>query len=277
MLLWGKYLEIIYDIKRLEKRVMSQHQIKFSIITVCLNAEDTIGETIDSVNAQMYSDYEYIIWDGVSKDHTLDIVEEHVEKGKTAIFSEKDNGLYNAMNKAVHKCSGDYVLFLNSGDTFADVQVLSDVASRIEKDRVKADIYFGNVFRKREDKTELEKYHGKKIVLRLLLVGRMPCHQSMFTRLEVMKKYGFDESYSITADYNFLMKCHRKQHSIRYIDRAISCFDCTAGISAQDDNLEEMRQQDDRSMKELYPIWFYLLKPVKKAGRWVKDFQKEKK
>lgn len=255
---------------------MSQHQIKFSIITVCLNAEDTIQETIVSVNAQIYPNYEYIIWDGASKDHTMDIVVKFAEKGRTEIFSEKDNGLYNAMNKAVHKCSGDYILFLNSGDTFADEQVLSDVAARIEKDKVKADIYFGNVFRKRADKTELEKYRGKKVVLRLLLAGRMPCHQSMFTRLEIMKEYGFDESYSITADYNFLMKCYRKRHSIHYIDRAISCFDCTAGISSQDNNLEEMRRQDDRSMKELYPIWFYLLKPIKKAGRWVKDFRQNK-
>lgn len=86
-----------------------------------------------------------------------------------------------------------------------------------------------------------------------------------------MKKYGFDESYSITADYNFLMKCRKNKHTIYYFDRVISCFDCTAGISSLDDNLEEMRKQDDRSMKEIYPMWFYVLRPVKWIGRKLKD------
>ena len=237
--------------------------VKFSIVNVCLNAEETILETIDSVKQQTYQNYEYILWDGLSEDRTLEIIRENARTDNTSIFSEKDSGLYNAMNQAVEKCNGDYVLFLNSGDTFADEKVLSDVAKWIENDALKSDIYFGNVLRKRENRTELETYHGKEIVLRLLLAGRMPCHQAMFTRLEVMRKYAFDEKYSITADYNFLMKCRRYNHPIQYIDRTICCFDCTQGISSMDSNLEEMRRQDDESMKELYPVWYYILKPVK--------------
>lgn len=250
---------------------MSRQQIKFSIITVCLNAEATILETMHSVEGQIYSDYEYIIWDGLSQDNTVNIIRENAGGSKLRLFTEKDSGLYNAMNRALQKCSGDYVLFLNSGDTFADEMVLADVAKRIEKDRIQADIYFGNVLRKREEGTVLENYRGRAIVLRLLLAGRMPCHQAMLTNVNIMKKYGFDESYTITADYNFLMKCHKNKHTIRYIDRVISCFDCIEGISAQEENLEKMRKQDDRSMRELYPVWFYILKPVKWVGRRLKD------
>ncbi len=250
---------------------MCRQQIKFSIITVCLNAEATILETMHSVEKQMYSAYEYIIWDGLSQDNTVDIIKENASGSKLKLFTEKDSGLYNAMNKALQKCSGDYVLFLNSGDSFVDEKVLADVAKWIEKDRIQADIYFGNVLRKKEEGTILENYRGKAVVLRLLLAGRMPCHQAMFTNLNIMKKYGFDESYTITADYNFLMKCHKNKHTIQYIDRVISCFDCTEGISAQEKNLEKMRKQDDRSMRELYPVWFYILKPVKWVGRLLKD------
>lgn len=250
---------------------MDQQKIKFSIVTVCLNAESTILETMNSVKKQIYSNYEYVIWDGLSEDRTVEVIQENAGADNILFFSKKDSGLYNAMNQALEKCNGDYVLFLNSGDTFADERVLSDVADLIEQDNLKADIYFGNVLRKREKKTVLEKYHGRDIVLRLLLAGHMPCHQSIFTKLEVMQKYCFDERYSITADYNFLMKCRRYKHPIKYIDRVISCFDCTQGISATSSNLEEMRRQDDESMKELYPGWYYLLKPVKKVGRWLKN------
>lgn len=242
---------------------MFQGKAKFSIVTVCLNAEDTILETIHSVKQQTYLNYEYVIWDGLSKDHTLDIIRENAQADNITVFSQKDSGLYNAMNQAVEKCVGEYILFLNSGDTLADERVLADVADWMDRDESRSDIYFGNVLRKRENGTELETYRGKDIVLKLLLAGRMPCHQSIFTRTEVMKKYTFDEKYSITADYNFLMKCRKYNHPIQYMDRTISCFDCTQGISSMGSNLEEMRRQDDASMKELYPGWYYILKPVK--------------
>lgn len=254
---------------------MADTKIKFSVVTVCLNAEDTIDNTIESVRMQTYPNYEYIIWDGKSIDSTLDKVYKSIDMLHTKVYSEKDSGLYNAMNQATQKCDGEYLLFLNSGDTFADEKVLQDVADFIESDQRKADIYFGNVIRKRREGEVVETYHGRDIVLRLLLVGRMPCHQSIFTRTAVMKEYGFDESYSITADYNFLMKCRRYHKKIQYIDRIISRFDCIQGISSEIDNLEKMRQQDDRSMKELYPGWYYILKPIKAVGRRIKNMKEK--
>jgi hypothetical protein len=95
----------------------------------------------------------------------------------------------------------------------------------------------------------------------------MPCHQSIFTNLVLMKEYRFNEDYHITADYNFLMRCRRNKKNLQYVDRTVSCFDCTQGISSQEDNLEEMRRQDDRGMKELYPCWYCLLKPIKAVVR----------
>ena len=247
-----------------------QKDIKFSVVTVCLNAADTILTTMRSVMEQTYLNYEYIIWDGQSEDETPEIIRQNTKSELIRVFSEPDTGLYNAMNKAIDHCRGDYILFLNSGDTLADPTVLADVADRIAADGKRAELYFGDVIRKTDKGDVLETYRGKDVVFRLLLAGRMPCHQSIFTDTDLMRKYRFDESYSITADYNFLMKCQRYGHFIRHIDRTVSCFDCTKGISAQRSNLEVMRRQDDRSMKELYPGWYFIMKPVKKIVRWLK-------
>lgn len=250
-----------------------ERQVKFSIVTVCLNAEETIEATMRSVLTQTYQNYEYIIWDGKSTDSTLERAARYESRGHVRIYSEKDSGLYNAMNCATALCSGDYILFLNSGDMLADENVLQDMADEIDKDHAEADLYFGSVIRKRDGGEELETYRGRGIVFRLLLAGRMPCHQSIFTRQSVMRAYGFDESYSITADYHFLMRCTKDQKRICHVDRVISRFDCTQGISSQVSNLAEMRRQDDRSMKELYPVWYYVLKPVKAAVRFLKTIR----
>lgn len=246
---------------------MSRENIKFSIVTVCLNAESTIIKTMRSVRKQSYANYEYIIWDGKSQDRTLELIMQEQWGDNLTIVSEPDDGLYHAMNKAIVRCTGDFVLFLNSGDMLADRNVLSDIADYIFKDRSNADVYFGNVVRMMADREVLEAYRGKDIAFRLLLAGRMPSHQSMFTRVELMKEYYFDERYTITADYNFLMKCRKYGKKLQYIDRKISRVDCVDGISSRADNLEEMRKQDDRSMRELYPIWYFILKPAKAVVR----------
>lgn len=97
---------------------MSRQQIKFSIITVYLNTKATIPEIIHSVERQTYSGYEDIICDGLSQDNTVNIIKENTGNSKLKLFTEQDSGLYNAMNRAMQKCSGDYVRLLNSGDTW---------------------------------------------------------------------------------------------------------------------------------------------------------------
>ncbi|KJE37149.1 hypothetical protein UF64_00215 [Thalassospira sp. HJ] len=99
---------------------------KFSVITVCYNSEKTIAETIQSVKKQSFKDYEHLIVDGLSSDNTGKIVDAHKDN-KIAFVSEKDNGLYDAMNKGILKANGEYIVFLNSDDFFADEYVLQKV------------------------------------------------------------------------------------------------------------------------------------------------------
>ena len=116
--------------------------MKITVVTVCLNAEKTIQNTIESVLNQTYQDIEYIIMDGKSTDKTVEIVEKYKNDSKINFISEKDNGLYKAMNKATKISSGEYIVFLNSGDTFCDNTVIADLVPYLH-----ADIVYGNAIR----------------------------------------------------------------------------------------------------------------------------------
>ena len=106
-----------------------------TIITVCFNSEKTIRETLESVLDQDYCDYEHLIIDGASSDHTMAVINEYKEayNGRLRVISEKDNGLYDAMNKGVAHASGEIIGFLNSDDKFADQSALRIIMESFEK------------------------------------------------------------------------------------------------------------------------------------------------
>ncbi|MBP9997251.1 MAG: glycosyltransferase [Lachnospiraceae bacterium] len=231
---------------------------KITVITVCFNARETIEDTINSVVGQDYDNIEYIIVDGASTDGTTDIVRGYIEKGcDIQLVSEPDKGLYDAMNKGTNLATGEYIVYMNSGDIFADNTVLSHMAEYLD-----ADIVYGNVIRIKKTGRITERYKGVNIK-QLLLRGRMICHQAMFINTQLMRKYNYDLSYKITADFNFLCRCVRDNCTLRYIDRDIVIMDNIDGISSDDANLWIMRTEDDRSIKECFPIWYQLLRPLK--------------
>lgn len=107
--------------------------MKISIITVCYNSDKTIRDTLDSVLKQNYKNYEYIIIDGKSTDNTLKIIKDYEKKfnGKLKVISEKDNGLYDAMNKGIKKSKGDIIGIINSDDILANNNVFENVVKNI--------------------------------------------------------------------------------------------------------------------------------------------------
>lgn len=254
-------------------------KMKISIVTVCLNSVDTIAKTIESVLNQTYENLEYVIVDGVSTDGTLDVIKEYESNTKLKIFSEKDNGLYCAMNKGIDLCTGSYILFLNSGDVLNNKTVLADAArqmleektmTKVGKGEILPAIFYGNVVRVYEGEQIVEKYAGKHVVFRLLMMGRMPCHQSIFASKQLMQEYRFDESYRICADFDFLVRCLHNHISMRHLDMIVSVVDCVMGISSQSDNLNRMRAEDDKSILKNYPIMYYLMWLPKKVIRCFK-------
>ena len=117
---------------------------KVTVVTVCFNCEDTIEKTIISVIRQTYSEIEYIIVDGASSDMTMEVINKYSIDERIIVISEPDNGLYEAMNKAVDKASGDYIVFMNSGDVFASYSAISDISKFLNGSN---ELVYGNVIR----------------------------------------------------------------------------------------------------------------------------------
>lgn len=244
----------------------------FSIITVCYNAENTIEDTIKSVICQKSADFEYIIVDGKSSDGTLDIIKKYEHFSFLSYISEKDTGLYNAMNKAINLISGKFVLYLNSGDVLVDDEVLLNISEEISKANYQeSDLIYGNVIRRMLDGDYREKYGDQKSIKRRLLIGKMISHQVMFINESSMRKYRYDENYKITADFNLLAKMVKDKCRFTYIDLDVSIIENREGISEIPENLAIMREEDDKTIKCCFPFWYYVLKPVKWLGRKVND------
>lgn len=202
--------------------------MKISIITVCKNAEPHLERSIKSVVDQSYPNFQYIIVDGKSTDLTLNIIKKYNNKIDTFI-SESDSGIYNAMNKALRYVKGDVVYFLNSDDRFFDNEIFSDIENEF-KINPSAEIVYGNVLIKANDKEKLIKYEGidKKYFYKNTI-----CHQALFIRKNLYDLIGnFDENYPIHADVDWLMKAYFKYNAkFHYFSRNI-CHYSSEGFSS---------------------------------------------
>ena len=178
--------------------------MKISIITVCYNSQKTISETIESVIRQKHLDKEYIIIDGGSSDDTLSIIKKyqnHIDK----LISEKDNGIYDAINKGLKQANGDIIGLLHSDDHYPSDNVLSVVSQSFDNNNV--DIVWGNVALIDENNNIKRFYSGKLIDLSSFDIGIMPPHPSVFVRRSCYQKFGnFNLNYKISADYDLLLR-----------------------------------------------------------------------
>ncbi|MCB0697452.1 MAG: glycosyltransferase [Chitinophagaceae bacterium] len=180
--------------------------MKISIVTVVYNCANTIRGCIDSVLAQDYDDVEYIIVDGGSKDGTVDVVKSY-ESGIARFVSEKDNGIYDAMNKGIRMATGDVVGILNADDFFYSNDTLSKIAAAFKKepelDATIADIVFVNDTNTRI----LRHYHAQKWKPAKFAWGFMPPHPSFFCKRHLFDKLGYYKTdYKIAADYELLIR-----------------------------------------------------------------------
>lgn len=180
--------------------------MKITIITVCYNSEKTIKDTLESVLKQNYENYEYLIIDGKSKDKTLDIVKKYEPtfKGKLKWISERDKGLYDAMNKGIKLATGDIIGIINSDDVLAHENVFKIISDRFKKD--KCDGSYSNLqFLDEETMTEVKrKFIAGKGNYKL---GWHPPHPTLYLKKEVFLKHGYyNHEYRIAADYDFMVR-----------------------------------------------------------------------
>ena len=195
---------------------------KISIITVCYNAEKLIGKTLESIISQDYSNIEYIVIDGKSKDKTMDLVLSYKDR-ISKIISEPDSGIYEAMNKGIDMASGEWIIFINAGDELLTYKTISDI---FRNKTYTSDIIFGDVLNHYEwgyVRVEGRNFQGKE--------SRMPfCHQSVFVRSEILRNHRFDENYKVSADHKQFYQLYQEGYKFEHIDIIVSIFD-TTGVS----------------------------------------------
>ena len=202
---------------------------KFSVVTVTYNAQSTVEDTIQSVITQTYHHVEYIIIDGGSTDGTLDIVERYRDR-IALVISERDNGLYDAMNKGMARATGDYLCFLNAGDSFHEDDTLLQAVHGLT-DTELPDIIYGE--------TELVDQEGHFVRMRRLSApgrltwksfkqGMLVCHQAFWAKTSLAPQY--DLRYRYSADFDWcirVMKQARTLHNthltlIDYLEEGIT-------------------------------------------------------
>lgn len=183
--------------------------MKISLITVTYNSGATLRDTIESVLKQTYKDLEYIIVDGKSKDNTVQIIQEYEPRfnGNIKWISEKDSGLYDAMNKGIMMATGDIIGILNSDDFFTSAEILQTVSDNMSQKNIDAlygDIHFVNS----EDlKKTVRYYSSKNFSRRKMRLGFMPAHPSFYCRKSCFEKFGYYKlGYKIAADYELLLR-----------------------------------------------------------------------
>lgn len=196
----------------------------FSIISIVRNDRVGLGKTADSIAAQSCRDFEWLIVDGASTDGTAEYALS-LNSAQISAVSKRDSGIYDAMNSGIDRASGEYLLFLNAGDLFANAATLQTVADRLGAGEV--DFLYGD---------SLEAFAGGRLVYkaaqghRRVGYGMFACHQSMYFRRSLLGDLRYDTGLRIAGDYAFAADFLKRQPRIARLHEALSIFDLS-GVS----------------------------------------------
>ena len=221
--------------------------MKFTVAIAVYNSSATIEETLLSVISQKEADVEVVIVDGGSTDSTLQILRYYSDSVK--MISEPDNGVYDAMNKALDLATGDFVLFLGADDHLLSSNTISEVASHIDN---KNAIYYGDVYRNSRNDIYMGKFSKYKLACENI------CHQAIFYPKSVYKKMKYDLRFPVYADYVYNLR-NWKNHSFKYVPICISYYNCT-GLSGNDKSGEKFGKDMMREVKQNLGWTCYLIR-----------------
>lgn len=220
---------------------MTQKVIKISVITVVRNDKDGIEKTILSILSQTYQIIEFIIVDGGSKDGTVDVIKKYADKIAYWV-SESDKGVYDAMNKGIAASTGDFVIFMNSGDTFHSMDAIEKMISDSESSN---SLIYGNVSVKYWDGVVVEKPNEFfKTSMKFKGVGI--CHQTVFFPGEVIRKMRYDLSYRIASDYDLMHRMWKNGINFIYRDVVVADYEWGNGISSNPYKILDVYRENAR-------------------------------
>jgi glycosyltransferase len=194
--------------------------MKVSVIVTVFNNASTIIDAIDSILLQDYSNIECIVIDAGSTDGTIEALNQNISKIDVFV-SEADKGIYDGLNKGVAMATGDVIAFLHSDDVYADTKVVSDVVSQFQP-KIQG-VYGDLVYTEIDNFNKVIRYwRSKPFASTLLNDGWMPPHPTLFLRRSVYEKYGsFDTSYSISGDYEFMLRILKEGVVVSYVPRVL--------------------------------------------------------
>lgn len=206
---------------------------KISIISVVYNAVDNIENMIKSVIGQKNIDFEFIIIDGKSNDGTVDIIKKY-SKYINYWISETDNGIYNAMNKGIEKATGNYLYFLGADD-YLNEDILDKVVQYLDG---KIDIVCGKVYLI-DNLLKIKKVNGKFLSKKDILNGKMPPHQGMFIKRDLILKYKFNEKYTMASDYELFLRFVLEGATVEFINLIVANYSIEGTSSTNIKKLKE--------------------------------------
>lgn len=209
--------------------------IKFTIVTCTFNAEHELQRTLDSVFRQSYADVEHLILDGLSRDRSVEMAQTYKQRSDEArtghevvVCSERDSGLYDAMNKGIARATGDYIVFLNAGDTFPSEATLEHIAHSIGDGEALPGVIYGD--------TDIVNDEGRflrhrrlqppaKLTWRSFRNGMLVCHQAFYALTTLAKDNPYNLNYRFSADVDWcirVMKEAERQHlTLKNVDEVV--------------------------------------------------------
>ena len=248
-------------------------KVKISIITSVYNNQETIKDAIESVLGQTYKNVEYVIVDGGSNDDTVSIVKSYGDK-ISKFVSEKDKGIYDGLNKGVKLATGDVVAFLHSDDIYASHTVIEDVAKAFERDEHLDGIYGDLVYTPKSDTSKVLRYwKSKDFDEALLAKGWMPAHPTLFLKREVYEKYGgFDLSFKIAGDYDFMLRVLSAGIKVKYIPEVLYKMRVGGESNKSLKNIILKSQEDLRALRKngVGGLWSLFIKNFSKIGQFIR-------
>lgn len=216
--------------------------IKFSIITVCLNAGNDLLETVESTLKQSYDEFEIIVKDGFSKDESISKLP---QDKRIHVVQKKDSGIYDAMNQGIEVAQGDYLIFMNAGDRFYDSDVLECIANGIKK--TPGDLYYGRCYNQILDVVD----PAPKKLTKYFCYRSMICHQATIYKASMLKKRGYDVSYTVSADRERMLYAVIKE-KVRCIYLPVVVVAFQGGGFCTTDKAKYMLEEEKKSLTKQY-------------------------
>ncbi len=244
--------------------------MKVSVVTACLNNEDTIEDSMKSLASQDYEDIEHIVQDGMSTDNTLEIVKRY--HLSSLIESASDLGLYDALNKGIERSQGDIIGLLHSDDFYASSDVISRVVGLFQVENCDA-VYTDLIYVDRNDPEKVvRRWKAGKYKDGDFLEGWMPPHTTLFFKKSMFEKYGgFDLRFKSAADYEWMLRVIHK-HKIQLAYLPEECIKMKVGGQSNKSLLNRIKANlEDRKawkVNDLKPKWYTLIrKPLSKVSQ----------